>query len=77
MAAAAAAGFTLVPEYAPYELLYGEPLEADLANELEEAAAAVDVAIVLVLPPPLLLVVNMIFFVDVFLPLCSEVSKNK
>ena len=75
MAAAAAAGFTLVPEYAPYELLYGEPLEADLANELEEAA--VDVAIVLVLPPPLLLVVNMIFFVDVFLPLCSEVSKNK
>ena len=75
MAAAAAAGFTLVPEYAPYELLYGEPLEADLANELEEAAA-VDVAIVLVLPPPLLLVVNMIFFVDVFLSLCSEVSKN-
>ena len=68
----------MVPEYAPYELLYGDPLEADLANELEEAAAAaVDVAIVLVLPPPLLLVVNMIFFVDVFLPLCSEVSKNK
>ncbi len=57
MAAAAAAGFTLVPEYAPYELLYGEPLEADLANELE---AAVDVAMVLVLPPPLLLVVNMV-----------------
>ena len=57
MAAAAAAEFTLVPEYAPYELLYGEPLEADLTNELE---AAVDVAIVLVLPPPLLLEVNMI-----------------
>ena len=41
------AGLTLAPEYALYELLYGEPLEVDLVIELE----AVEVAIVLLLPP--------------------------